>query len=496
MSLSNNNNHLCSKNNIIYIICGVSTSIAFWILLKTYYPYPNLTFDSYYYIEAAISNSDVSTWPIGYSKFIRLIGLFTHNSNAVVTIQYLLLQSVFLVIFVTIRRLFCLKNWINILLFAFLFLNPLFLYGSNHIMSDILFTALSILWVVQLIWIVYMPRPYMILTHAILLLLIFTIRYSALYYPIIATGTIILSSQSWKWKFLGIGLMAAFLIGFIQFTRLKMETVTGSRQFSYTGGWKQANNALYMYEHRFMDDNGPVPLKYKLIDSITKNYFNAPHAQVDLLEHMDATQGTWYTSFTPSPLRQYMKVSKSIDPDCSDFKQLAYFGPYYNSYGNYLIKKYPFAFARYVITPNIITYLFPIMEIFDTDNLAFSLMDSKFSRMAQKWFNLTTISVPPKLIHLRASILGPFSFIFSLVHIIFLFSNLAFWGIKYYKRHSREYTIIILLLTTICVINFFFIILVAPSVLRFQLTVFIIEFINILLIANTLIKLEDPQKTN
>ena len=41
-----------------------------------------------------------------------------------------------------------------LLLFLFLFLNPLFLYCSNFIMSDPLFTTLSIGWLVQLIWLI------------------------------------------------------------------------------------------------------------------------------------------------------------------------------------------------------------------------------------------------------------------------------------------------------------------------------------------------------
>jgi hypothetical protein len=484
-----------SKEERIYILIAILLSTILWMLLKYFYPYPNLTFDSYYYIEAAASNANVSTWPIGYSKFIRLIGIFTHSGNVLVTIQYIILQSSLLFLFISIHRILLLKPWIYNLLFIFFFLNPLLLFGSNHVMSDTLFTALSIVWVGQLIWIAYKPKPYMTFTHASLLLIIFTIRYSALYYPAIAIVIFLLSHQILKWKLIGIGLMLLFLGVFIQFTSTKMELVTGSRQFSYTGGWKQANNALYMYEHTFMQDNDPVPDQFKVIDSISKNYFKDPHANVDLLDHMDVTKGTWYTSFAPSPLRQYMMVSKGINPSTNEFIKLAYFGPFYNAYGNYLIKKYPLAFIKYVITPNIITYFSPILEIYDTDELAFSLMDSDYGKIGQQWFNLTTIAVPDYLIQLRAKILAPFSFIFSLVHIIFILTLLVFLLLQCHKYISRIYTITILIPTTYCLFNFFFIILVAPSVIRFQLTVYILEFINSLLIANIVIS-TDIYKSN
>ena len=467
-----------------YSTIAIILSAIIWSIFKYYYPYPNLTFDSYYYIEAAVSNSDVSTWPVGYSKFIRLVGFFTHSGNALVTLQYIILQLSLLFLFITIRRIFLLKKWIYISIFIFLLINPLFLYGSNHVMSDTLFTALSMLWVGQLIWIIYNPKPYMVMTHAFLLLIIFTIRYSALYYPVISTCIFLLSYQPMKWKLLGITLMTLFLGGFIQYTSKKMELVTGSRQFSYTGGWKQANNALYMYEHTFTQNNGHIPHQFKVIDSITQSYFSKPHEQVDLLEHLDVTQGTWYTSFDPSPLRQYMKVSRGVDPATSDFKKLAYFGPFYKEYGNYLIKTYPLEFIQYVVMPNIFTYYFPILEIYDTDQLAFSLMNSDFSKMAQQWFNLTTISVSESLIHLRAIVLSPYGMIFTIVHISFLFTYILFLLVNGYKGINRVYGLTVSLLVAICTLNFIFIILVAPSVLRFQLTVFILEFLNIFLIIN------------
>ncbi|SFW89977.1 hypothetical protein [Chitinophaga sancti] len=495
MQLSNNKS-LQNRTYITYSIIAVMLSAIIWSLFKIYYPYPNLTFDSYYYIEAAISNSDVSTWPVGYSKFIRLIGSFTHSGNALVTVQYFILQFSLLFLFLSIRIIFVLKKWIYVIIFIFIFINPLFLFGSNHIMSDTLFTALSMLWVGQLIWLIYNPKPYMILTHAILLVMIFTIRYSAIYYPVISICIFMLSDQPLKWKILGIFLMILFIEGFIQYTNHKMELVTGSRQFSYTGGWKQANNALYMYEHTFKQNKGSIPSRFKVIDSITQRYFSEPHAQVDLLEHLDVTQGTWYTSFSPSPLRQYMKVSKGIAPATSDFKKLAYFGPFYKDYGNYLIKKYPLEFVKYVVAPNIFTYYFPILEIYDTDNLAFSLMNTDFSLKTQQWFNLTTISVPESLIHLRAVILAPYGLIFTVVHICFLFTFIAFLFIGGYKDTIRIYAITISMLATICILNFLFIILIAPSVLRFQLTVFILESINILLILNVLISQENIKKTS
>src|SRR5581483_10314311 len=67
---------LRDTTNSRYLYVGTVVSILLWIGFKLLYPHANIVFDSYYYIYGAVHGDNVSAWPIGYSKFLQLIGLF------------------------------------------------------------------------------------------------------------------------------------------------------------------------------------------------------------------------------------------------------------------------------------------------------------------------------------------------------------------------------------------------------------------------------------
>jgi len=100
-------------------------------------------------------------------------------------------------------------------LFLFIWLNPIYLFTSNFILSDSLFMGVSLLWLINLLWIVFRPRPWMLVTQAVLLFLAFTIRQTALVYPLIACVAILLSRQPRTFKIGGIILPFLLVGGFI-----------------------------------------------------------------------------------------------------------------------------------------------------------------------------------------------------------------------------------------------------------------------------------------
>jgi len=250
------------RGNRIYLFLTIGISVVLWTAFKLCYPYPNMVLDSYHYVQAAVSNADVNAWPIGYSKFIRLAGSVSHSPIFLVTLQYLLMQMALLFFFFSIRFFLNPTAWSSNFLFGFLFLNPIFIYTCNIILSDALFIALSIIWFTHLLWVIYTPRAYMIFTHALILLLTFTVRYNALYYPLAASLAFMLCRHSIWFKAGGILLQCLLLGIFILFTSYKMHSITGERQFTAFGGWKLANDALYMYEHVHDSRDQNIPEKF------------------------------------------------------------------------------------------------------------------------------------------------------------------------------------------------------------------------------------------
>lgn len=461
------------KSNRVYLFSAIGISIVLWLIFKFCYPNPNMVLDSYHYVQAAANNADVNTWPIGYSKFIRLTGFISHSATFLVTLQYLFMQVALLFFFFSIRFFFRMTKWSTVLLFLFLFLNPIILYTCNLILADALFIALSICWFTHLCWIICYPRSYMILTHALLLIVTFTVRYNALYYPIIASLAFILSQRTVWFKAGGIFLQCILFAGFILFTSNKMYSVAGEKQFAPFGGWKLANDALYVYGHVYKQAHTPVPEKFSLLDNMVRYYYDTSTVTLDILSP-EATSGSYYMFMRRSPLKQYMFSKYGADPSLVNFKKFADMGPLYGEYGFYLIKRYPIEFMKYFVFPNMQRYLLPPSEIYGTPS-AFLIRRDELEPIPKNWFGVNTLLAPIRYIQIREAILSVYPIFMTISHIVFVFSCLAFFILKKYRRIGKQYLYIILTAIGFWLCDLSFNLLAAAVVLRYLLFVMIIE---------------------
>jgi len=458
--------------NRLYLWSALASIIVLLFFFKVLYPYPNLVMDSYYYIRAAATRADVNAWPIGYSKFLQLVGFFTHSPIVLVVVQYLFLELTLLLFFFTLQYFFHIGKVASITLFAFFFVNPLFLYTGNLIMADALFNGLSMLWITQLLWIIYRPRPYMILTHALLLFLAFTVRYNALYYPIVASLAFLLSRQKITFKLAGIGLPVVLIVGFIIHTNAGMESYCGVRQFSPFGGWMLANDALYMYAHIHPDEKDTVPARFRGVDRIVRNYFELSHDPGDL-QRPDVFHGSPF--MFDGPLMYYMYTLYGQDTALFiNFRKWSRMGPLYTSYGSYLARKYPAAFARWFLWPNAQRYFFPPREIYMTIT-PFFLRGDELGPEATHWFGLTTLTPAASLINLRLAVLAEYPILFFLIHLCFIASLLGFTVYKGWKNTDRRlvYCLAAVLFFWCCDLGFS--LTAAAIVMRYQIMPVILE---------------------
>ncbi len=244
---------LKAKQNRRYMWAAVLACLFQLTLFKLLYPFPDFISDSYSYIATAALHMDVNLWPVGYSEFLLFVHLITHSDTAVICCQYIILEIALLYFFFSILALYHPSRTTGRILFIALFLNPIYLFLSNCILSDALFTALTLIYLTKMLWLIHRPRPYYIVTLAILAGALFTIRYTALYFPLVSAIAFILSRQS-VWLKLAGSLAPFFLIvPFVLITEQKTKAATGTAQFSVFGGWQIANNALYMYSHIQVD---------------------------------------------------------------------------------------------------------------------------------------------------------------------------------------------------------------------------------------------------
>ena len=316
-----------NRPNRAWWLVGIAVFLIEFIIFKFRYPFANYMPDSYSYLEAAANNADVNMWPVAYSKYLRFISVFTHSDKIVVGLQYLFMQCSALLFVFSLLYWFKPGRGVKTIILLFFLFDPLPLYVANYIAADALFVGLSLLWLTTLVWIIYKPRPWMIVTHAVLLLACFTVRYNAIYYPFIAILAFFFSRQSWRIKFAGIA--ASLLLVSISFfyTSQKMKDTTGKWQFSAFGGWQMANNALYMYEHIPASKRGPIPSQFAGLETMVRQHMDT--LRKVKFSHDDSVNAYFYLWSGRGPLIQYLERQFKKDSTTPYFKRWATEAPLY-----------------------------------------------------------------------------------------------------------------------------------------------------------------------
>lgn len=463
--------HYIFKNNTnrLYLSVAFIAGIFQLMVFKHFYPYPDFISDSYSYIETNLYHMNVNLWPIGYSRFIAFIHLFTASHVWLVFIQYLILLASLLYFFFSVRYLLHLSRAFAIILFIFLFFNPVFLVLANCILSDAIFFAVSLVLFTQYLWMFHTPKNLHIILQAVLIAIAFSIRYTAIYYPLLSVIAIMLSGYKWPVKLGAIVLPWLMIIPFIIYTQQETKKLTGTAEFSVFGGWQLANNALYMYGHIDVD-NAKLPPHTRKLDSLTKAFWQAKGpTEKDLA----AVPGTFFLKVPSAILKPYMlsygKATLSGAPGW--FQAWGSVSPVYNTYGKWLIIHYPVAFSRYYLWPNVKNYFHPYLEKFGSYNIG----KPEVWKPAVTWFNLkdNKVSLIPD-INFQGRIFRPYPLIFMGLNIYFAICALFFLTDRKEKRHTNTFRLAVLLAVAFLVINFGFSVFATPVVLRYQVLPMII----------------------
>jgi len=364
----------------------------------------------------------------------------------------------------------------------------MFLHLGNYIMSDGLFISLSLLWVSQLIWIIYRPAPMQIVCHAILLLCLFTVRYNAMFYPIVAALTIILSSLRPIVKILGIGLSLLLIGLFINYTESEFYKTNGIRQFAPFSGWQLANNALYMYQNIALSDADKVPHRIRELDSLVRKSFIMARQQGLVLNPYIKDYYIW--GGQGSPLEDYKEYRWKEDTATDMFTKWASMGPLYSAYGGYLLRKYPIEYFKHFVQPNISNFFFPSIADLGHYNQGNNRIDYR----AAKWFGYKRLTMPKSSRSYELDIIKPYPFAIALSNFAFLFMLLSYLLFREYKKERRVFNYIILVITSFWLLNFGFSTAASSVELRYQVFQFIlcVSFSSIL--TETLLKSSDDKK--
>jgi hypothetical protein len=450
-------------NRAFLWIAGISILVQF-IIFKILYPYAGfINGDSYVYLQSAYFNMDVNTYPIGYSKFLRLFSIFTNSDTALVAFQYLSIQLSALWFTFTLFFLYSPRKITKWLLFLLIVFNPVFLYISNYVSSDSLFLALSLTWFTLLLWILHRPTTSLIIFQAVILFLAFMVRYNALYYPFIAAIAFLLSKQPLKRKLASIAASLVLIGLFMLGTANHYQRLTGIRQFTPFSGWQIANNAMYAYRYVDSQELKKAPPRLQQLDLMVRKYFDTSR---DLRTHPSEMllASTVYMWDPHSPLQLFMTNRFKKDSTAGPIKRWASMAPLYSEYGSYLIREYPMTFFKYYLWPNAIKYYTPPGEFLDTYNAGADTIQN----IAQVWFNYKDKKVRTAFKDLKVKVLDFLPIFSGVMNVIFLF---GFFSLMLLQRLNRNsiLTGALVLAITLWLVNFGFSVFASPITLRYQL---------------------------
>lgn len=443
-------------------------SMVGFVVLKVIYPFPNfMPPDSYSYLDSAFFNDSIAIWPVGYSKFLRIISCLTSSHFFLIFTQYSILQISLLYLLFSIKYFLdinvrLVKFWIVV--FSF---NPILLQIANFVSSDCIFISLSIIWITQLFWIVFRPNL-VILPHILVILFALFVRHNAIYYPLISICGLIFSHSRPKYiicSVMGIGAVVSSMIFVNGYNYRKL---TGENQYSAFGGWQIAANSLYGYAH-VLNRNSMKLEKFRILDSIVVRHFDSLN---NLSVRPDYDVYVYYQWDQKSPLRDYMKYHWRKNNSEEFFRKYASVAPLYSSYGFYIIRTYPSYYLKYFVWPNTVKYFMPPTRFLGNYNLKRDTVEP----IAIKWFfwknnklwNYRGLEIPESK---AASYLFAIFNVFFLLGCIFISVQFRSFGICLFEKKLFALTF------TLWVTNFLFSVLSAPIELRYQLFQFILIFL-------------------
>ena len=394
-----------------------------FIVFKYLYPFPNFIPESTSYIEAAANNQSLNSWPIGYSKFLRIFHVLTQSHTALVLFQYLFLQISLLIFLFTLSYQLNLNKPVNRILFTINLFNPILLHLSNFISSDALFVGLSLCWFSSLLWILVKADLFILLLHALVLFLAFTLRYYALYYPIISISVVLFSEFKWKFKLQGVLIVVIPLLLYIAHTVNEYKRTTNTTQFSSFGGWQLAANALYAYSHIPLDSVDRVPFKFKALHKIVNQHMNWLN---QYKVRPDSRIGIYYQWNEGAPLKVYMRYYWKNDSSTNNFKRYAVMGDLYAGYGSWQIRNHPVSYLKYFVLPNLVDYYAPPTEFLGYYNMGFDSVSS----ITIKWFKLKNNKVYNYYNSKQVQIAKYYTILLPVINVIFLAGLFAVLSLK------------------------------------------------------------------
>ncbi len=413
--------YLVAQHRLIALAYLVAT--VCYVAMKYCFPLPDFFSDSFSYIAAATVGMPVSYRPTGYSDFLRLAHTISVPGNSVVLMQYALSFLGILFFFFSVDYLYRLQQKLRVIILLVLVANPLLVIQTNLISSDSLFCTVTIVWFTLCLWLVSKPSWWLFGLQLIVLYICFQIRYTAIFYPVVACISFLISHG--RLVFRVIGSLCTILLVFVHVDRQMdiIEKDFNVRIYSGFSGWQLANNVLCYY-NKISVDPGMLPTEEtKRIDSCIKEHINdiRPFEQVN----------TEYLWDRHSPLKQYL-AGRQKRTGHHYFYEWMNAGKDLSDYSRFLIKANPGAYIRYFMVPNFNNCILPHAEALSEYNNWNTILTPD----AQLWFRFRSDRLYCRYPGLQKKISTPYPIVWAVLNLVNLMVIVcALFAVFRFRRH-------------------------------------------------------------
>jgi len=464
------------RQHLQLLLYSVGLLALHYILLRIFYPHTIVIGDGHHYIRVAMNNIEISGWPIGYSKLLEGIHLFTKDDWAIGLLQYIVLEGAVIYFYFTLRYLLRPGKWVSGCILFFLLFNPFVLFISNYVLSDGLFAAFTVLWFTATLRYTYNARPLHMYLMVIFFFLAYTMRYYAMFYPLISVPLIVISRTRWWVKLTGVALGVFLLLGFRAYTISLFQRSIGQRTFSPLSGWRLAGNALIMYRHLPAEVRAadvPPPELSALHQLVLRDLAVMPPPEIV----SDRLLTNYFTFQPSSPLSQYCNVFFGDFVTTEEVRRWTSVGQLYKDYGLYLIRQHPIEYGRYYVLQGIDWYFHPrvdITNIFPEGGVPILEETKKWFHYPGNWASCSNG---------RFYSITYFPVVVTMLNGLFLLAIAGYFFSGCFRTAGPVYNKVVILAVVFWIADFLFIILTTPYLLRYAISgmIFNTAFVPLLL---------------
>jgi hypothetical protein len=456
------------RRNRLLLLMAIATAAVKMVIFKHFFPYLDFTSDTGSYMQTALANGNHNIWPIGYSKFLWLFHQVSRSETALAVLQLVLLETSAFFFYFSVVYIFRPDSYFRYGFYVFLLINPLFPFLSNYFISDALFLSLGLTWITLLLWMLHKPTTLILVLHGLVLGAAFTIRYNALFYPLVALIPILLSKYRVWQKIVAILLPMVLIASFVGYVRQRSYEHAGVREFSVFSGWQMMNNSMYMLQYRKLDSAG-VPQRFAELHKLVYSYCDVLRKSE---RKKDVANGSVFMWDNVGPqkvmLGRYMATHTGKDV----YTGWATLAPMFRSYGEYTVKKYPWDFFRYYLLDNAKLYLLPEPEVLNAYNRPY--LGSDLNMVSTFFTDGKTEKARSKYDEWQSTLMALFPSLIVICHLLFLEETVRYLLKKGIRKSGRKFNIALLLCWAFIIINFAFSVLAAPIVLRYQVLLIVL----------------------